>query len=219
MAGVGEVPNRRARWAFRLALVAAILAVWLPPRRAPATIAEQRARLPPPAECEDPVAGVWKSHQYDLQYRDWTIFRLDIRRVEGSDTQLQGTITNHSWDAGPEQEEPGPCEAGLKQWIVSMDGRGTLSADGRVLFGGVGQWRTDRVICVGGPYRYNLDNFSGQIDFDLQEFQSVNNDGGRAVDDPTVFRRVSCHQAPPAPHVNPVPPAFYPSMKPSGCSR
>ena len=33
-----------------------------------------------------------------------------------------------------------------------------------------------------GPWGYNLDNFSGEIDPEIQEFQSLNNDGGRDVD-------------------------------------
>ncbi|MEM9190680.1 MAG: hypothetical protein AAGF12_15955 [Myxococcota bacterium] len=193
----------------------AIFMAWLP-RVAPATIAEQRARLPPPAECDDPVAGVWRSHQYDTTYRDWTIFTLTIQRVEGSDTQLSGLIHNHSWDAGPEQEEPGPCRPGLSEWEVSMDGHGTFDEDGQIFFGGQGAWRLDRIICNFGPGGYNLDNFSGRIDFDLQEFQSVNNDGGRAVNHPTVFRRVSCFQSPPAPHAIEEPPPFYPDMS-RGC--
>jgi hypothetical protein len=217
----GERRTAGRRWG-RWAALAVVVGVWLVPLSAPATIEEQRARLPPPADCEDdPVAGLWKSHQYDEQYRDWTVFMLDIRRVPGSDTQLVGTITNHSWDAGPEQQEPGPCAAFGNQWIVSMDARGTIGPDGRIHFGGIGAWRLDRIVCNGGPGGYNLDNFSGVIDPTLQEFQSVNNDGGRAVNDPTVFRRIRCHDqdaSPPSPHVNPVPPAFYPSLKPSGCS-
>ena len=40
--------------------------------------------------------------------------------------------------------------------------------------------------------RYNLDDFSGEINAAIQEFQSVNNDGGRDRDEPYVFRRVQC---------------------------
>ncbi|HEY8427073.1 MAG TPA: hypothetical protein VIL20_01810, partial [Sandaracinaceae bacterium] len=68
------------------------------PSRAPATIAEQRARLPPAAECDDEiVAGIWRSHAYNAQFGDWAVFTLTIRRVPGHPDQLVGTITNHSW--------------------------------------------------------------------------------------------------------------------------
>jgi hypothetical protein len=196
----------------------AFVAIVIVPSRAPATIQEQRERLPPPAEgCDDPISGVWKSHQYDERYRDWTIFMLNIRRSEDNESELVGTIINHSWDASPDDEEPPPCSAGASEWIVSMDARGTISPDGRIFFGGVGQWRLDQVICNWGPGGYNLDNFSGVIDPELFEFQSVNNDGGRAVDDPTVFRRVRCLDAPPSPHVISTPPPFYPDTG-GGCS-
>jgi len=211
--------RRLTRWAARLLALAAFLAVTAPPARAPATIAEQRARLPPPATCVDPVEGLWKSHLYDPIYRDWTVFMLHIQRVPGSETEITGTITNHSWDGPPTQQEPGPCTPGLTQWVVSMDARGHVQADGQIEFGGAGQWRLDRVVCNGGPGGYNLDNFSGVIDPALQEFQSVNNDGGRAVNDPTVFRRISCFDAPPAPHVVTEPPPFYPHMPGGGCGR
>jgi len=207
----------RRRWLLRAAVAGGFAAIVLVPSRAPATIQEQRERLPPPAEgCDDPIAGVWKSHQYDEQYRDWTVFMLNIRRVEDNESELTGTIVNHSWDAGPDAEEPVPCSRGGAEWLVSMDARGRLSADGRIFFGGVGQWRLDRVICNWGPGGYNLDNFSGVIDPELFEFQSVNNDGGRAVDDPTVFRRVRCLDAPPSPHVVSTPPPFYPETN-RGC--
>ncbi len=211
---------RRPHTRRRVFAAALIAAMWLVPCAAPATIEEQRARLPPPAECgDDPVTGVWKSHQYDPQYGDWTVFMLRIRRADGAPSRLVGTITNHSWDAGPAQEEPPPCAAGSgSQWVVSMDAQGTVSPDGRIFFGGVGGWRLDQVICERGPFAYNLDNFTGVIDRELNEFQSVNNDGGRAVNDPTVFRRISCFEDPhPAPHVRPTPPPFYPDMDRGGC--
>jgi hypothetical protein len=44
----------------------------------------------------------------------------------------------------------------------------------------------------GHPHGYNPDNFSGEIDPWRAEFQSVNNDGDRAVNEPHVFRRIRC---------------------------
>jgi hypothetical protein len=205
-------------------LIAAVLAfgfAWLLPSHAPATIAEQRARLPPAAECEgEIVAGVWRSHKYNERYGDWTIFTLNIRRSPNDPTQLVGTIVNHEWYAGPEAEEPPPCTAysGV-EWIVSMDAQGTVTNDTHIQFGGVGQWRLDDVVCRGGPGGYNLDHFSGDIDASILEFQSVNNDGGRAVNDPMVFRRVRCppEEHAQAPSVNTRPPSFYPNLGGGGC--
>jgi hypothetical protein len=179
-----------------------------------ATIGEQRARLPPPAFCEDPVEGVWRSHKYNEQFGDWTIFTLEIHRVPGTQNALRGTISNELWDGGPSDEQPGPCD-GRRHWIVSMDAQGSIQGN-RIFFGAVGQWRLDRALCVGGPWGYNLDNFSGDIDPEIQEFQSVNNDGGRAVDDPHVFRRVRCFSPDSLPHVEVAPPPFFP-RRAGGC--
>ncbi|MCC6878091.1 MAG: hypothetical protein IT378_27510 [Sandaracinaceae bacterium] len=196
---------------------------WLAfPRPAPATIAEQRARLPPAAECGgEIVAGVWRSHKYDPRYSDWTVFTLNIRRVPGAPAQLTGTIVNHSWDGGPELQEPPPCAQSIgTEWIVSMDARGSVTNETSIQFGGIGRWRIDEVRCRRGPWGYNLDNFTGVIDPAILEFQSVNNDGGRSVNDPMVFRRIRCppEEHAQAPSVNPRPPAFYPELGRGGCS-
>ncbi len=208
--GSWPIFRRCALWALALGVIA------LPClQTAEATISEQRARLPPAAQCEDPVEGVWKSHMYRPTWGDWECFYLEIRRKAGSDTELTGIIRNHSWQGDPHDQEPGKCR-GRDQWIVSMDGRGTIHGD-EILFGGIGQWRMDRVFCGRGPYGYNLDNFSGTIDRELLEFQSLNNDGGRAVNEPTLFRRIRCFPPGSRPHIQVQPPPFYPERSRSGC--
>lgn len=212
----------RPRWGRRALALSSLFAFFscvvgrLPAR---ATVAEQRARLPPPAECSDPVAGLWKSHKWDETYQDWTIFTLEVRRDPATPGALFGRIENHQWQGTPEDEAPHPCRPGQAEWVVSMDARGSIAEDGTIHFGGVGQWREDRIICNYGPGGYNLDNFSGVIDRSINEFQSVNNDGGRAVNDPMVFRRISCFSDPPAAHAIAEPPPFFPRAADRGCSR
>jgi hypothetical protein len=203
-----------SRWPSlgKLVLVAFAVGTSLRPARAPATVQEQRARLPPPAQCPDPVAGIWKSHSYSEVYSDWTIFTLDVRRVDGSPSELSGTITNEQWIGAPEQSQPGPCTGNL-HYKVSMDALGSVK-DGHIAFGGVGEWRMDAVLCGDFSYGgYNLDRFTGDIDPELLEFQSVQNDGGRAVNVPVVFRRVQCLDGTTPteePRVFVAPPPFYP---------
>jgi hypothetical protein len=126
-----------------------------------------------------------------------------------------GTIKNHSWQGGQEAQEPGTCQ-GRDQWIVSMDGRGAIQGN-QIFFGGIGMWRIDQVLCGRGPYGYNLDNFSGTIDPEILEFQSLNNDGGRAVNEPTLFRRIRCFTPGAIPHIQVDAPAFYPEQVSRGC--
>jgi hypothetical protein len=203
---------------FRASLLLFAFAGGLAPCEAPATVEEQRARLPPPADCKDPVAGVWKSHSWDDRHLDWTIFTLEIHRVKDSETELEGTITNHTWLGTKEESQPGTCK-GLLRYLVSMDAKGSV-VNGEIAFGGIGEWRLDEVLCGEWNLGYNLDNFSGTIDPNILEFQSVNNDGGRAVNDPTVFRRVACLDGddPEAegPRVVVPPPPFYPPSEEGG---
>ena len=173
-----------------------------------ATIQEQRERLPPPAFCDDPVEGLWRSHRYNKSFGDWSVFSLEVRRVKGTQNQLRGVIRNELWVGGPNDEEPPPCR-GRRHWIVSMDAQGSIQGN-RIFFGGIGQWRLDRVLCSRGPWGYNLDNFSGEIDPEIQEFQSLNNDGGRAKNIPYVFRRIRCFPPDSMPHVEVTPPPFFP---------
>ncbi len=188
------------------------------PGRGRATIAEQRARLPPPAECRDPATGVWQSHSFNEMYQEWGRFTLTIRRKPGSETELEGEMTNESW-YGPDTEVVrGPC-VGRLQYLVSMKASGSYSDDGRIEFAGT-EWTLEEALCaVDGGFGYNLDQFSGQIDPELQEFQSVNNDGGRYVNVPTVFRRISCNDVEdPIPRISAAPPPFYPEDETkSGC--
>ncbi|MGE0788684.1 MAG: hypothetical protein AB7S26_23635 [Sandaracinaceae bacterium] len=213
---------RTRRRAVYVTAFACLLALWFFPSRAPATIAEQRARLPPAAECAgENVAGIWRSHQFVPTYQEWGIFTLTIRRVPGHPEQLVGRILSRGWDGGPDDAEPPPCERQNGwDWTVEMDGRGTIQNDVEIHFGGVGQWRLIDARCGRGPAGYNLDQFRGTIDPAILEFQSVNNDGGRYINVPTVFRRIAClpSEYAESPTVRPTPPAFYPDL-PGGCGR
>lgn len=203
---------------MRGGLVLFMLAAFLLPRGAPATVQEQRKRLPPPAECEDEVAGTWNSHYFFKIQRSWYMFTLEIKRVEGQDNQLTGTITSHFWNGPADEPEPPPCRPGLRRLIVKMPAKGSVE-NGVVSFGGL-SWTLDKTVCGPSYTRYNPDNFSGKIDPEIQEFQSVNNDQGDAVNVPVVFRRTDCpdddkQEEPPKINVKP-PPFQLPKRTSSG---
>lgn len=206
---------RRVTYASLVAVMAALV---LLPSLAPATIEEQRARLPPPAppdSCRNPIEGVWRSLRWYPGNRAWYQFTLEIHQ---RDNTLFGTIEAHSWDTPPTVQEPGPCRAGLDHWVVIQEARGGF--DGlRIRFGGV-RWAVQSSFCGTRPYGYNLDQFTGVIDPAIQEFQSVNNDGGAQIDEPTVFRRIRCFEPQAVPHPYVAPPSFQPPARNRwGCSR
>jgi hypothetical protein len=187
------------------------------PRQAPGTVAEQRARLPPPANCEHEVEGYWKSHAYNPMYGDWVEFTLEVHTVPGKPGELTGKILNHTWKGGPEREQPGACGPS-QAWRarIAMQAKGTYK-DREIAFWGT-ELTLDETLCGRPPSGYNLDRFTGTIDAAIQEFQSVNNDGGRSVNEPTVFRRIGCFDSAPPPSVEVKPPPVLPQKHKGGCS-
>jgi hypothetical protein len=207
--------RRTRRWlrAGIAVAVPTIAGLLLAPGEAPATIQEQRARLPPPAECADAVQGTWKSHAFNEMWQEWNVFTLTVRRVRPDGDELEGTITNLAWYGPATEENRGPCEGRL-QYLVSMPAKGRIDGD-HITFGGVEPWKLEEVYCSFFDGGYNLDQFAGTIDRELLEFQSVNNDGGRFVNVPTVFRRIQCLEneaTDEGPRVAVAPPPFYPDL-------
>jgi hypothetical protein len=207
--------SARSVWPLRVALGAWLATMIFRPAMAPATIAEQRARLPPAAECSDPVEGRWKGIAFEGWRNQWYDATLEIRKVEGSDTQLTGMIYIHMWTGGEQATEPTGCDQGLR-FKLKMTGAGSYDKDKSFVHFGGTSWELQEEICgfMGG---YNLDQYTGTIDPEIQEFQSVNNDGGAAVNSPTVFRRIGCLEETPKANVDVTPPPFYPERKSSGC--
>lgn len=208
------VARTRKRLLRATALLGFVFATMIAPRPAPAgTIAEQRARLPPPRQCEDSIVGQWQSNDFKRHRGMWEIFTLDIHRHPEDPNKLTGTITNHFWDGDENDAEPGKCPEDIHV-VVSMDAEGTITGED-IRFFGVGQWRLDTQYC-GSPFGYVLDVFEGQLDKELQEFQSVANDGIVAINERTVFRRIGCFdeevegREPKEPKVVVTPPSFYP---------
>lgn len=166
-------------------------------QKAPATIEEQRARLPPRAGCDDAVQGVWRSHSFYPRQRQWYVFLLSIRRAEGN--ALRGDIDVEAWDGAPSTSEPLPCTNGYVHHFVHQAAAGVLQ-DGHIDFHGT-TWEPGKTLCGRPTPGYTLDTFLGVIDPALEEFQSVNRYpiDGQMVEDVTVFRRVQCVEEESAP--------------------
>ena len=152
--------------------------------------------LPAAVECADPVVGTWVSREHYPDFFDWYRFELTIRRDAREPGRLIGTIGSRSWAGGPDRSLPTSClgeESPDFDWTVRMSAIGSfdgnaVSLDGRGL-------SVEGTRC--GPTfqgtHYNMDHFSGQLVQGGRFLQAVNNDGDRAVDEPHVFRRISCH--------------------------
>src|SRR5687768_17456758 len=184
-------------WLLRSSVVAVLLLMTVDVGVAPATVAEQRIRLPPAAECQSEVEGRWKALIWTPYERAWYEFVAEIHRAPGSATELTGVIRVETWLGGPDRSEPGPCTGG-RHYRGTMPATGSY-VDGQVRFGGV-RFEIGEVFCGAFGNDYYTDQFTGKIEKERQEFQSVNNDGGNAVDEPTVFRRIGClEDEPPTP--------------------
>jgi hypothetical protein len=206
---MGRATNRLPRIAVAMLLAMCTLET----REAPATVAEQRARLPPAAECASQIAGTWKALVYTPRTHIWYEFILDVREGAKDPTALSGRIFVDAWEGTPiTSEPPVPC---VHRYKGTMPGRGSF-VNGQLSFGG-GEFTLTEVVC-GGFTGYNPDQFSGQLDPVLHEFQAVNNDGGEAVNDPSVFRRIGCFDDErKAPGSGVTSPPFFPKRSSSGC--
>ena len=157
-----------------------------------ASIEDQRLRLPPAAtvddnsSCADPVVGVWLGQQYNPRSISWQKYRLHIRRVTPGSAALVGEVRVLYW-TGPQSvvTPPANCEGvGLSAEIL-QNATGTV-VNNFLSFGG-NDWRAGQVFCGSREaVAYNPDHFQGLINVGLQEFQSVNNDGGTAVNEPVI---------------------------------
>ena len=130
------------------------------------TIAEQRSRLPPPAECTDPVVGQWQAHDFNERYGHWYMTELRIGRVEGSKTQLEGSISVDMWLGTATTPNPLSCDRTSLRYVLHQDAVGSIH-ENEVAFGGT-RYRVEKEIC-GRFTTYNLDQFSGIIDPEIQE--------------------------------------------------
>lgn len=213
----GPRPRRRASLLSPAIVIGVLLT--LGPALAPATIEEQRSRLPPPAfECgDDPIAGVWQAHVYYAHVSQWYVFELDVERDPKADGLLRGSIEVEFWDGTAERPSPPLCnELGNHSGVFE---RAKGRVDGLSLSFDAIDWR-DLEIC--GPLRgsYLLDHFSGTVDVERMEFQSLlNADAPEWRDVPTVFRRVRCAAAPEQLHRPKIivePPPYQPPER-EGC--
>ena len=202
-------------WATALAVG---LLLTLGPALAPATIEEQRSRLPPPAfECgDDPIAGLWQAHVYYAHVQQWYVFELNVDRDPEGEGLLRGTIRAEFWDGSGERSQPPLCNEPGERRAVFENATGRI--DGLALSFDATDWR-DEAIC--GPIRghYLLDHFSGTVDLERMEFQSLlNADAPEWRDVPTVFRRVRCAAANPEqkPRIIMEPPPYQPPER-DGC--
>ena len=211
-----KAPGRTgSRWVAISAVAALLAAMTIRLGEAPATVAEQRARLPPAAECESPIAGKWKALVYSHATTSWYEYSMEVRHVDGSPTALTGVIHVDAWTGTPQDSEPGECR-GNRRMRGKMNARGTFT-NGEVFFGGE-DFELVEILC--GDRRgigYNPDQFTGRLEKERNEFQSVNNDGGAAVNEPSVFRRIGCFDDEARPSANVKPPPFFPARNEGGC--
>jgi hypothetical protein len=195
------------------------LLLTLGPALAPATIEEQRSRLPPPAfECgDDPIAGLWQAHVYYAHVQQWYVFELNVERDPEGQGMLRGTIRAEFWDDGSGQRSQPPlCDEPGERTAVFENATGSI--DGLALSFDAVDWR-DEAICGAIRGHYLLDHFSGTVDLERMEFQSLlNADAPEWRDVPTVFRRVRCAAATPEqkPRIIMEPPPYQPPER-EGC--
>lgn len=153
----------------------------------PNSLQAQGARLGGGTACEDAVAGVWKSSIYDVLRGQWYAFTLTVHR---RGDLLSGTIHSKFWIGSARSARvPTSCAETKLFAVVSMPAMGRVE-DGMVRFG-ARSWKLDNLYC-GDTISYSPDRFTGRIDPEAHQFQSVVTDGANLIDQPMLFRRVAC---------------------------
>jgi hypothetical protein len=191
------------RLAFAVPCAAFTLFV-LWPSSAPATIEDQRARLPPAASaCDDPVVGEWMAFFFVDHLGEWYRVTLHVSRGEGD--ALTGGIDSEGYGGDAAHPDPQPCRPGYKHFLVHEPAQGTFH-DGTIDFRGT-SWSQTSAACV-GVAGWVTDDFTGKLDTERQEFVTTDSYdmNGRHWDDPSVFRRIACQPAADPVKVPPPPP-------------
>ena len=138
--------------------------------------------------CRDPVAGTWEARRYSPRYHDWALFTLHIRHA--TENRLRGTITARMWSGSASDTVPPVCGPLTHDYTVRMDAAGHF--DGRQFyFAAASGHRVIRATCPAPGFAYNEDRFRGSLAAP-EVLDTVNNDGGREINAPYRFRRVSC---------------------------
>jgi hypothetical protein len=197
----------------RLAIAAVLATLMFGTRDAPATVEEQRARLPAPAECPSPVSGQWKAIVFKPRFSEWYTYTLEVHEDPADASHLLGMIYIDAFFSSPDSPEPAvPC---VFRFQGKMVGAGTF-ASGEITFGATSDFELTSNECGDYTGVYNPDHFQGQLEPARQEFQSIHNDHGLAVNEPTVFRRFACIDDSRKAPRELAPPPFFPKHR-SGC--
>lgn len=116
--------TRRRFW-----LALAVGALLFPVLSLADVIQEQQARLPPPAQCADPVAGVWMSHAFYPHVSEWYVFTLTIARVPNDASALAGRIHAVFWSGTTQTAALPACGPGVDRRAVLEPARGSYDPD------------------------------------------------------------------------------------------
>lgn len=194
------LPTQRQR---RRALTAAVVVgIALSPLTAPATIEEQRARLPAPAHCADPIEGTWVSLRFVPHAHTWNFVTATLRRSAPGAEALVGELLVESWTGDAAQTTPPACGPRVRHQVFEQTVVGRWDDLTRRVSIDATAWWSRAVHCRGWG-NYALDHYTGAVDRERDELQAVNNDNSSAVNEPAVFRRVSCAtrrmESPPTP--------------------
>jgi len=184
---------------------------------APATVAEQRQRLPPPAECSDPIAGVWRAHIYHADRQRWSLNTMELSWNAGR-TKLTSFYENQYWSGGPEDSEPPqpPCRAGQFRRKATSTGEGTYSGTELEVRGT--KLGSVEHLCGSTKFTRALGTLTGTVDHERNEFRSEMT--SRFGIDPIIWRRIRCvGEAAPTLVTPPPPPPVLPPPSPPSPSR
>ena len=143
-----------------------------------------------PAECSDPIAGVWHGRYHMPDYGDWHDFVLTIRRGDGG--VLVGKIMVEFWDGDATQADPPKVCRVHGHYTGTMTARGSFAPDGHAVTFDGQDFAIDKILCgrKRGDISYSPDRFVGKLENGTLTLQ--NRDGWRDPTSNVRFSRTSC---------------------------
>lgn len=172
-----------------LAITFALVLVQLGQDPARATVTSKIDKLMEPCPNH---AGEWVSNRiYGQKY--WYVYSMHFKQTRPGSTEIRGKMYLLGWSGTVHDSSmPRDCRSGKHKFHVNLAARGKIQ--GNKIHIEATHILSGRNFCGNtyDPDSYNLDRFTGSIDYKNNTIRARLTDGGRFNNHPAVFKKKPC---------------------------